>query len=74
MRNAQQYSTTKNTNENPADFIDPILIDSILDKKSDPEDQYSDSNFVRQVFSNKFFEVRISFEEARLFRFGNLWK
>src|SRR5688572_28142251 len=66
---SQQKPATKHTDKYTPNFIDPLLINSILDEEPNSQHQDSNTDFVRKIFSDKFFEIRIPFKKARCLRF-----
>ena len=66
MCSSQQYATCKNPNKYPPDFVDPILIDGIFHEKTNAQHQDGYTNFVDEVFADKFFQIRIALKEGQL--------
>src|SRR5690606_1281177 len=64
MGYTKQYGTTKDTYPYTGWFVDPVLVDGILDKEADTQYQDDDTDFVDEVFSDEFFEIGIVAFEA----------
>ena len=63
MGHRNQRTAGQQANGYPANLIDPVLVNGILHEKTDPEHQNSDTDLVSQIFTDKFFKIRITFEE-----------
>src|SRR5687768_16594199 len=59
VRESENYSTCKDADANAGNFIDPVFIDSELNKEGNTQDKNGDGHFTKNVLSDKFFKVRI---------------
>src|SRR6266540_1837549 len=56
--NANQNKSAHKPDTNTTNFIYPVLINCIFYKKSNPQNKYCYTNFVDEIFPNKFFYIR----------------
>src|SRR5579872_6388491 len=76
MRYPYQYAATEKADTHAAYRPDPIIIDGILDKKSDGQHQDGDPDLTDEVLPDEFFQVGMAFEKPFffcLFLQGDKW-
>ena len=73
MGKAGKQGPAAKPNGYPSGFVNPFIINGIFYKKSDAEDKDGNANFVRQVFTNEFFEIGIVAYPLVVKRFLYCW-
>ena len=64
MCEPEENAATEYADEYTTDFIDPVLIDSILHKEANPYNENADTNFVGKILPDEFLEIWVAFERT----------